>query len=202
MTHWAKTSVLAWAAVTLSHLKLAIDPGETRPTGAGVTALTCIHTCSSVHTWLVMCAKIQIWFGRNKRKCQLMGHIFPNHILFFHVSVTDLLVLVLAMNWSALSSYSYYLWPWVRHSVSYCNCLGFSLTLVTEQSTPALFTVALPWLLTGAVFTGWIFSTLRTKFTLPSFSAPAIHKYNHTIWETQNKSKLNIHVIFPSNRSC
>lgn len=67
MTHRAKTSVLAWAAVTLSHLKLAIDPGESRPTGAGVTALTCIHTCGSVHTWLVMCAKIQICFERNHK---------------------------------------------------------------------------------------------------------------------------------------
>ncbi len=62
-------------------------------------------------------------------------------------------------------------------SVIYCNRLGVSLTLVTEQSTPALFTVALPWLLTGAVFTGWIFPALCAKFSLPSFSAPAIHKY-------------------------
>lgn len=71
MTHRAKTSILAWAAVTFAHLKLAVDPSVTRPTGAGVTALTCIHTCGSVHTWLVMCAKIQICFERN-------SHIFQH----------------------------------------------------------------------------------------------------------------------------
>lgn len=105
----AKTSIHAWAAVTFAHLKLAVDPSVTRPTGAGVTALTCIHTCGSIHTWLVMCAKIQI--------------------------------------------------------------------LVTEQSTPALFTVALPWLLTGAVFTGWIFPALCAKFSLPSFSAHTLSRF-------------------------
>lgn len=88
------TSILAWAAVTFAHLKLAVDPSVTRPTGAGVTALTCIRTCGSVHTWLVMCAKIQICFERNNKKCQ-KGSFFSisvNHLKFFNVSVTDLLV--------------------------------------------------------------------------------------------------------------
>lgn len=59
-THCAKTSVLAWTAVTLSHLKLAVDPGVAWPTGTGVTALTGVHTCGSVDAWLVVSAKIQI----------------------------------------------------------------------------------------------------------------------------------------------
>lgn len=70
MTHLAMTSILAWAAVTLSHLQLTVDPGVARPTGAGVTALTCIHTCGSIHTWFVVCAKIQICFERNHNICQ------------------------------------------------------------------------------------------------------------------------------------
>lgn len=105
----AKTSILAWAAVTLSHLQLTVDPGVARSTDAGVTALTCIHTCGSIHTWFMVCAKVQI--------------------------------------------------------------------LVTEQSTPALFTVTLPWQVTGAVFTGWICFTLCAEFTLPSFSAYTLSRF-------------------------
>lgn len=59
-THQAVASVATGLAVTLPDLRVTVNPGETRQTGTGVAALTCVHARGPVGTGLVMRAVVQI----------------------------------------------------------------------------------------------------------------------------------------------
>lgn len=50
--------------------------------------------------------------------------------------------------------------------------MGTGLTLVAEKAPPAFLTIALPWLLTGAMETAWVPDALVTVAALPAHSAP------------------------------
>lgn len=54
-----------------------------------------------------------------------------------------------------------------------------TLTLVTEEASPAFFAGALPGLLTGTVFTGRMSLTLITEGSLPALSASVTEKTQH-----------------------
>lgn len=56
----AYSSIPARVAVTLLHLQLAVDPGETRQTSAGITSLARVHAGGTVHTGMVMGAEVQV----------------------------------------------------------------------------------------------------------------------------------------------
>lgn len=64
-THQAVASVATGLAVTNPDLRVAVNPGEARQTGAGIAALACVHACGSVGTGLVVRAVVQI--------CKQMG---------------------------------------------------------------------------------------------------------------------------------
>lgn len=56
----AVASVVAGPAVTLPDLRVTVDPSEAWQAGAGVAALTCVHTSGPVGTGFVMGAVVQI----------------------------------------------------------------------------------------------------------------------------------------------
>lgn len=49
--------------------------------------------------------------------------------------------------------------------------LSHELTLITEEATPALLTVTLPWLLTGSMQASWVTDALITVASLKPNSA-------------------------------
>lgn len=60
-------------------------------------------------------------------------------------------------------------------------CTGFVMgavvqVLITEDSSPAFFTGALPWLCTGTMFTGRVQFTLITEQPLPALSTSALSR--------------------------
>lgn len=59
-THQTVASVATGLAVTLPDLRVTVNPGEARQTGAGVAALACVHTRGAVGTRFVVCAVVQI----------------------------------------------------------------------------------------------------------------------------------------------
>lgn len=64
-THQAVASVATGLAVTLPDLRVAVNPGEARQTGAGIAALACVHARGPVGTGFVVRAVVQI--------CKQMG---------------------------------------------------------------------------------------------------------------------------------
>lgn len=59
-THQTVASVATGLAVTLLDLKVTVNPGEARQTGAGVAALARVHTRGAIGTGFVVCAVVQI----------------------------------------------------------------------------------------------------------------------------------------------
>lgn len=56
----AYSTVPAGVAVTLLHLQLTVDAGETRQAGTGVAALSCVHAGGAVHTGPMMGAEVEV----------------------------------------------------------------------------------------------------------------------------------------------
>lgn len=64
----------------------------------------------------------------------------------------------------------------------YSRCVKFFyftviiLTFITQQSTPVLLAVTMPWDITGPMHTAWVGQTLIAELTLPAIVTPEKHK--------------------------
>lgn len=76
-THHAVASIATGLAVTLPDLRVTVNPGETWQAGAGVAALTRVHTRGPIGTGFVMGAVVQIW-------SKLDGNIIYSTNIQFH----------------------------------------------------------------------------------------------------------------------
>lgn len=87
-THQTVASVATRLAVTLPDLKVTVNPGEARRTGAGVAALARIHTRGTIGTRFVVCAVVQICKKKqpNKKKTQLNLYLQQHRGLYKHRS--------------------------------------------------------------------------------------------------------------------
>lgn len=50
------------------------------------------------------------------------------------------------------------------------------LTFITQQSTPVLLAVTMPWGITGPMHAAWVGQTLVAEVTLPAIVTPEIHE--------------------------